>query len=103
MLGLKRGPRILKRLDEHWDWDKNPFVGTAELQGLKVLMALMNNWDIQNHNNNILLVQEANELRYIDSDLGATFGKPGKVLGHTRNRPEQYVNTKFITGVERRI
>lgn len=100
-------PKSIKRLDEHWDWDKNPFVDTKELHGLKVLMALMNNWDIQNHNNNILLVQDEksgqSELRYIDSDLGATFGKTGKFFGHTRNRPEQYVKTKFITGVERGI
>jgi hypothetical protein len=94
-------PKNIKRVDEHWDWDKNPFLGTTELQGLKVLMTLMNNWDIQNHNNNVLFVQETNELRYINSDLGATFGKTGKFFGHTRNRPEQYVKTKFINGVEK--
>ena len=28
-----------KRLGQRWDWQHNPFVGTQELQGLKVLMA----------------------------------------------------------------
>jgi hypothetical protein len=96
----------VKRLDQKWDWSKNPFVGTKELQGLKVVMALINNWDIQNHNNNILLVTDAatgqKEAIYMDSDLGASFGKEGRFLGHTRNRPEQYVaDTKFVKGVEK--
>src|SRR5437763_13365544 len=94
-----------KRLGQRWDWEKNPFVGTTELQGLKVLMALINNWDIQNHNNNILLVTDEatgqKEARYFDTDLGASFGKEGRFIGHTRNRPDQYVaDTKFITGVD---
>jgi len=98
-------PKGQKRLGQRWDWSKNPFVGTNELQGLKVLMALINNWDIQNHNNNILLVTDEatgeKEARYFDTDLGASFGKEGNFIGHTRNRPDQYVaDTKFITGVE---
>jgi hypothetical protein len=94
-----------KRLGQRWDWEHNPFVGTTELQGLKVLMALINNWDIQNHNNNILVVTDEatgqKEARYFDTDLGASFGKEGRFIGHTRNRPDQYVNTKFIKGVDR--
>ena len=98
-------PKGQKRLGQRWDWSKNPFVGTNELQGLKVLMALINNWDIRNHNNNILLITDEatgeKEARYFDTDLGASFGKEGRFIGHTRNRPDQYVaDTKFITGVE---
>lgn len=97
-------PKGEKRLGQRWDWEKNPFVGTRELQGLKVLMALMNNWDIQNHNNNILVVANKEtgetEARYYDTDLGASFGKEGRFLGHTRNRPDQFVKTKFIKGVD---
>jgi len=93
-----------KRLAQRWDWDENPFVGTQELQGLKVLMALINNWDIQNHNNNVLIVTDETtgqkEARYFDTDLGASFGKEGRFLGHTRNRPDEFVKTKFIKGVE---
>src|SRR5947209_941144 len=97
-------PKGQKRLGQRWDWSKNPFVGTNELQGLKVLMALINNWDIQNHNNNILLVTDEatgeKEARYFDTDLGASFGKEGRFIGHTRNRPDQYVKTKFVAGVD---
>ena len=95
-------PEDVKRLDE-WSWTDNPFKGTNELQGLIVLMGLLNNWDLKDTNNKILLVQSAdgqNELRYIISDLGATFGKTGGFISHSRNEPEKYVKTKFVEGVE---
>jgi hypothetical protein len=97
-------PRGEKRLGQRWDWKDNPFVGTQELQGLKVLMALINNWDIQNHNNNIVVVNNEEtgqkEIRYFDTDLGASFGKEGRFIGHTRNRPDEYVKTKFVKGID---
>src|SRR6202022_2493961 len=46
--GIVRNVR-LKRKDKenkktgNWDWDKNPFVGTREFNGLRVMMALINN------------------------------------------------------------
>ena len=68
-------------------------------------MALINNWDIQNHNNNVLVVTDETtgekEARYFDTDLGASFGKEGRFLGHTRNRPDEFVKTKFIKGVDK--
>src|SRR5688500_8990715 len=39
-------PKDLKRLDE-WSWERNPFTGTREMDGLKVLMVLVNNWDLK--------------------------------------------------------
>lgn len=95
----------VKRLDQRWDWEKNPFVGTKQLAGLKVLMALMNNWDIQNHNNNVLLVQDRATgeqiAEYMDTDLGASFAREGNITGHTRGRPDQYVaDNKFVKGVK---
>jgi hypothetical protein len=33
------------RHDQSWSWDDNPFVGTKELQGLKILVMLTSNWD----------------------------------------------------------
>jgi hypothetical protein len=94
-------PDNVKRLDE-WAWKSNPFAGTKELKGLIVLMALMNNWDLKDDNNKILLVNnEAGqpELRYIISDLGATFGKTGGFLSRSRNEPDDYVKAKFVEGV----
>ena len=37
---------VVKHFDAHgWAWHDNPFVGTPELNGLKILMMLMSNWD----------------------------------------------------------
>src|SRR5215213_10911425 len=37
---------VRKLFDEHgWSWDDNPFAGTKELAGLKVLLMLTSNWD----------------------------------------------------------
>src|SRR5205823_6272753 len=30
-----------------WRWHRNPFVGTRELNGLRVMMALINNWTLK--------------------------------------------------------
>jgi hypothetical protein len=99
-------PKQIKRLD-NWKWDKNPFVGTRAFQGLKVMMALLNNWDIKDTNNKILLVRHGNhnELQYIISDLGATFGKSGSLpiiwrFTRNRNSPEDYAKAKFVEGVD---
>jgi hypothetical protein len=95
-------PEDVKRLDI-WSWKNNPFVGTKEFKGLSILMALLNNWDLKDENNRIVLVKGAdgqNELHYIISDLGATFGKTGGGITHSRNEPDNYAKSKFINGVE---
>jgi hypothetical protein len=87
-------PKDVKRHGE-WSWENNPFSGTRELDGLKVLMVLVNNWDLK----------DENELHYAISDLGATFGKTGGLgplwrLTRSRNNPEDYADSKFIDKVE---
>ncbi len=34
-----------------WEWRKNPFTDTRELNGLRVMMAVINNWDLKDDNN----------------------------------------------------
>jgi hypothetical protein len=37
---------VVMHFDAHsWAWNDNPFVGTRELNGLKILMMLLSNWD----------------------------------------------------------
>lgn len=91
--GVKRG--------DNWDWKANPFAAKRELNGLLVMMALLNNWDLKTSNNVILQVTKADgttELQYVISDVGATFGKTGGPISHSRNEPEKYVKTKFVEG-----
>jgi hypothetical protein len=97
-------PEGIKRLNE-WTWAGNPFVGTKEFKGLILMMALINNWDLKDSNNKVIYVPASltggeDELQYILSDLGATFGKTGSFLSRNRNNPKDYAKTKFITGVE---
>ena len=97
-------PENVKRLDE-WEWRQNPFTGTRELEGLKVLMVMLNNWDLKDENNVIIHAPARGELRYAISDLGATFGKTGGLgplwrLTRSRNEPEDYADSKFIDKVE---
>ena len=87
-----------------WSWARNPFSGTRELDGLKVLMVLINNWDLKDENNVILHTAGSRELHYAISDLGATFGKTGGGplwrLTRSRNDPEDYADSKFIDKVK---
>jgi len=101
-------PEGVERLDA-WRWEENPFAGKRELQGLKILMALIENWDLKDDNNKVLYVEQGGELHYIVSDLGATFGKTGgekspmsliRQVKGSRNEPAEYVADKFIDGAE---
>lgn len=103
---LEARPENVKRL-EVWDWKNNPFVGTNELQGLKIMMAFLTNWDLKVDNNKILAVNNNGqpELHYIISDLGATLGKTGGAplfwrIQRSRNEIGDYAEAKFISGVK---
>jgi hypothetical protein len=105
---LEARPEHIERLDE-WKWTDNPFSGTKELRGLIIMMALLNNWDIKDANNKVLLVSDPQggrkNLRYIVSDLGATFGRV-KVdapviwrIKRNRNDPADYAEDPFLEDV----
>lgn len=101
--GKIKGAR-LERVFEHtqsseWSWFDNPFVRTRELNGLKVLMALINNWDLKTENNKVI-VQDGREARYVVTDLGATFGKTGDRLVRSRNNVPDFLASKFIKKVD---
>jgi hypothetical protein len=101
-------PKDVKRVDG-WQWKKNPFVGSREFQGMKVMMALLNNWDIKDSNNKIAIARgdkgNNNEARYFVSDLGASFGKVSHIprifyFKPDRNNPKAYAKTKLIDKVK---
>ncbi|MDQ1592147.1 MAG: hypothetical protein QOG71_2774 [Pyrinomonadaceae bacterium] len=108
--GVVRGARFEPRRENaerasQWDWEKNPFVGQREFNGLKVLMALLGNYDIRPENNLIISVKDAQsgeaEARYFVSDIGATLGKVGGLGGkRSKNNLEDFRTSKFVVGVE---
>jgi len=93
--------RLKRRLPDEkkvgiWLWSKDPFTGTREWYGLRVLMAVMNNWDLKDVNNSVYQTRgEPAEERYVVSDLGASFGPTG--LYHApKGDPSAYCNSKWI-------
>jgi hypothetical protein len=103
-------PENVERTGE-WKWKRNPFVGRRELQGLIVMMGLINNWDIKDSNNVILYVLGGSdrsgvaESQYVISDLGATFGKTGNLpllwrFTRSRNNPKDYARARFVDKVK---
>jgi hypothetical protein len=73
-------PKYLK--GEHWTWEKNPFKGTHELHGLKILLLLVSNWDTKEKNLSIFQDDSGGQTRYlyVDDDWGASLGKWGNAL-----------------------
>jgi hypothetical protein len=101
---LEARPSSVDRQDR-WSWTDNPFVGTNELQGLKIMMALINNWDLKDGNN--IILESGGEQQYVISDLGSSFGKFAplslpifKRFGRSVNNPEHYVKSEFVKGIE---
>ena len=89
-----------------WKWRHNPFTGTRELNGLRIMMALINNWDLKNQNTAVYMgsdggESEGSQQTYLISDLGASFGAPGFAWpkSKSRNNLEQYSHSRFITKV----
>ena len=101
---FRRVDRALRRTDEPWTFQQNPFAGTREMSGLVILMSLINNWDIDKALNNRVLAASrpdgSAERWFIVSDLGATFGKMGGSMGQkTKWNLKDYIAEDFLERV----
>jgi hypothetical protein len=88
-----------------WEWETNPFTGSRELDGLKVLMVLLGNYDTSVRNNRIVYARNSAsgvmEARYTATDVGATFGKVGGLGGkRSKNTLEDFRSSQFVIGTE---
>ena len=129
---LKRTEKGRKKLNT-WAWADNPFRGSRELNGLRVMMALINNWDLKTVNNKVYGQKEAKaetvsaareekiseaamnygggdssanlvgdpnrngtDVRYVVSDLGASFGRTGGVSSRSKGKLKDYQKDSFI-------
>jgi hypothetical protein len=103
--GTVRGVRLERYLKGekkagNWSWFKNPFTGTKEFNGLRIMMALINNWDLKEINNSVYQVKGESP-RYVVTDLGATFGETGNTITRSKSNPEDYSKSEFIQKVTR--
>ena len=90
---LKRRPKDVQKLGD-WDWFENPFLGTRELNGLRVMMALLNNWDLGSDNNTIDALH--GEQHFLVSDVGASFGKTGNYFTRSKSVLADYASSPFV-------
>ncbi len=59
------------------------------------MMALINNWDLKEINNEVYSEKgEAN--RYVVADLGASFGETGDTITRSKSNVADYSKTKFV-------
>jgi hypothetical protein len=106
-------PHARKHFDEHgWAWNDNPFVGTRELNGLKILFLLLSNWDnkdvrdVARGSNTAIfeytLPDGTTEARYLVTDWGGSMGAwGGSVLSRAKWDCDAYAaqSPQFVTGV----
>jgi hypothetical protein len=96
-------PKYLK--DYRWQWDDNPFQGTHELQGLKILTLLVSNADAKNVNLGVLEDDSTGMPRYLYGtiDWGWSLGKWGNVITRSKRDCDAFAeqSAKFVGSVER--
>jgi hypothetical protein len=102
--GTVHNVRLKRRLKDQkkigtWSWVKDPFTGTREWYGLRVLMAVINNWDLKDSNNSIYQIRgDQPELLYVVTDLGSSFGSPG-LNWASKGNLTAYTHSKLIAKV----
>ena len=101
--GIVHGVRLERNLkgqkkEGNWSWSQNPFQTSREFNGLKVMMALINNWDLKEVNNAVYREKDE-EPHYVVSDLGASFGRTGNTLTRSKSDLQGYRGAKFIQRV----
>lgn len=106
-------PSVRMLFNEHsWSWDDNPFIGTPQLSGLKLVVMLLSNWDTKDRRDvargsNTAIFEHrvspwAREARYLITDWGGAMGKWGtNVVSRDRWDPAGFEaqTPQFVTGV----
>lgn len=110
-------PQVRKFFDEHsWAWDDNPFLGSRELSGLKIVVMLLSNWDVKDRRDvargSNTAIYEArigrwprhhHEAQYLLADWGGAMGKWGtSVVTRDRWDPAGFEaqTPQFVTGTD---
>jgi hypothetical protein len=81
-------PEYLNNIN--WKWDANPFLGTRELNGLKIMMMLLSNWDDKDSRDaasrgaNTAIYKDGDRYIFFIDDWGGSMGNWGKVLKRSK-------------------
>lgn len=109
--GPRPGPQPPGRFRTHiagtktegeWSWHENPFIGSRPLQGLVVMMILINNWDLKTSQNKIYESTRGRRLvrHYVVQDLGASFGRTRTLIPGSKGEIEDFEREGFIERVD---
>jgi hypothetical protein len=95
----------LKSLDDlgEWSWQRNPFVGTTQYNGLLAILMLFGSSDLKNSNNTLYRYEPRGggpaTVWYVVRDIGAALGETGHVF-RQKNDPALFARERYITGVD---
>jgi hypothetical protein len=76
--------------ERSWSWTTNPFVGTHPLNGLKIVLMLLSDWDnkdardLKHGSNTVILLYPDGEARYLVIDWGGSMGAWGGYLSRSK-------------------
>lgn len=89
-----------QKKEANWNWRHNPFFGTREFNGLRVMMVLLSNWDLKDENNAIFTDKDGRQ-QYLVTDVGTAFGASGKhwTEAASKNNLKEYRKARFISRV----
>ena len=98
-------PKYLNNIN--WNWDQNPFMGTPQLNGLKIMMMLVSNWDDKDFRDaasrggNTAIYQQGDRYIFFIDDWGASFGSWGKFFTRSKWKPNEYLGEShdFVKGL----
>ncbi len=104
-----RSPQFLPNVE--WSWEKNPFTGTRELSGLKIIMLLTSNWDnkdlrdAETRGSNTAIFRSSvrgDRYIYLIDDWGASMGAWGHVWSRSKWNCADYLRQtpEFVKGVK---
>jgi hypothetical protein len=104
---------VITHFEEHsWAWNDNPFVGTRELNGLKIVMMWLSNWDAKDlrdvaRGSNTAIFEHCmrvgrREARYLITDWGGALGRWGNVVNRGRWDAEGFAEQtpQFVSGLK---
>ena len=82
-----------------WEWKTCPFRDTREFNGLRVMMAVLNSWDLKDVNNAVYTNKKTGQQIFLVSDIGATFATNSLQTSRAKDKGNvnSYVDSKFIT------
>ena len=83
-----------------WKWKRSPFEHTREFNALRVVMAVINDWDLKDANNSRreIATKTGKEQVFYISDLGATFGTNAIARPRSKSKGDlcSYQESAFI-------